>query len=393
MHKNTLVNITLAALLLVGFAGCSTTGGDIGGLFPAPKFLKGSIDNNIYTSKDNNFTIAVPHAQGSYEYKYMQVKEEYHNTYDYVSFGPAAFDQSIYRVEVVPRAPPGEARPSLDEVASKFLTQVEQMMQNAYGAEPAVIQNNKTQINGRNALYWQLKQVVPTGKLNSSNPVNLTHDIYVIDFGDAVGIVWAQIQAGAASSSGEKPLTPEQFASSLKIRQLVYNADQRITAGGVYTFAKYPVTVISPAALCNKPNLAVFDTDSSVDFGAPDRLWQTAGDYAVQVFPIPDTIKDQPSFVSETKKLYPPYMAKDRKTLGLSFKVTDVKELQVGGLPALQGIGVDEGKAVFVVTAVLQKSSVTLASVIYPISAGISPTDSIPWDCYNKFVASVHELD
>src|SRR5487761_596756 len=180
------IKIILAGLLFAWLAGCSTTGGDIGGLFPAPKFLKGSIENNVYTSKDKLFSIAIPHKQGSYEYKYMQVKEEYHNGYDYVSFGPAAFDQSIYRVEVVPRAPPGEARPSLNEAASKFLMQVEQMMQNAYGAQAVVTQSNKTQVNGRNALYWQLKQVVPAGKLNSSNPVTLTHDVYVIDFDDAV---------------------------------------------------------------------------------------------------------------------------------------------------------------------------------------------------------------
>jgi hypothetical protein len=120
MHKHTFINIALAASLLVLFAGCSTTGGDILGLFPAPKILKGSIDNNVYTSKDKLFSIAIPHKQGSYEYKYMQVKEEYTPHNDYVSFGPAAFDQSIFRVNFTMRATPGSLQPGFDDIAPKI---------------------------------------------------------------------------------------------------------------------------------------------------------------------------------------------------------------------------------------------------------------------------------
>jgi len=393
MHKHTFVNFALASLLFVGFAGCSTTGGDIGGLFPAPKFLKGSIENNVYTSKDKLFSIAIPHKQGSYEYKYMQVKEEYHNGYDYVSFGPAAFDQSIYRVEVVPRAPPGEARPSLNEAASKFLMQVEQMMQNAYGAQAVVTQSNKTQVNGRNALYWQLKQVVPAGKLNSSNPVTLTHDVYVIDFDDAVGIVWVQNQTGASSSPGEKSLTPEQFASSLKIKQVAYNADQRLTSAGVYHFAKYPVSVVSPAVLCNEPGLIAVEADSSVDFAASDHLWQTAGDFAVQLYARPEKLTGTGRFFDVSKKYFISYIPNDRKSLGVSLKLTSTKQTQVNGLPAVQAIGIEETQAVLVATSILTKSRIIVVSLLYPLKSGGTPESDFPWSCYAKFVASVNDQD
>jgi len=391
MHKHTFVNFALASLLFVGFAGCSTTGGDIGGLFPAPKFLKGSIDNNIYTSKGKLFTIAVPHAQDSYEYKYMKVKEEYTKNNDYVSFGGAAFDQSIYRVNVTMRATPGSMQPSFDTIAPELLSNSEQQIQKAYGTEPVVLQSSKIQINGQETYYWQLHQEVPAGVLISDRAVTVDHEIYVIDFKYAVALIW--VQSSMDSSAIKNGLIAKQFADSLTLLPPITPASQKITSDGMYRFSNHPVTVMSPAVLCGMQNSTVYDTSTSIDFVAPDFLWQIAGDYAVQVFPIPDTIKDQPSFVSETKKLYPPYMLNDRKALGLNFKLTDVKEMQVGGLPALQGIGMDEGKAIFVVTAVLQKSSVTLTSVIYPISAGASPVDSIPWDCYKKFVASVHELD
>lgn len=77
--------------------GCESTGGIIGGLFPAPKFLKGDITNNIYTSKEKKFSIQVPHKEGSYEYTYLNIKEQYNEHGTYISFGPAAFDKSIYR--------------------------------------------------------------------------------------------------------------------------------------------------------------------------------------------------------------------------------------------------------------------------------------------------------
>ncbi len=391
MRKHLFVTIALASLLLAGFAGCSTTGGDIGGLFPAPKFLKGSIDNNIYTSKDKLFTIAVPHVQDSYEYKYMKVKEEYINHNDYVSFGPAAFDQSIYRVNVTMRATLGSMQPNFDTIAPELLSGSEQQIQKTYGTEPVVVQSSKIQINGRETYYWQLHQEVPAGILMSDRAVTLDHKIYVIDFKYAVALVW--VQSSMDPSAIKNGLTAKQFADSLTLLLPTTPASSKITNDGMYRFSNHPVTVMSPAALCGTQGLIAYDSNTSVDFVAPDFLWQIAGDYALQVFPTPNTIKDQPSFVSETKKLYPPYMLNDRKTLGLNFKLTEVKELQIGGLPALQGIGVDEGKAVFVVTAVLQKSSVTLASVIYPIHAGTSPTDSIPWGCYQKFFESVHEME
>ena len=90
-------------VVLAALAGCATTGGDIGGLFPAPKFLKGTIRNNIYTTSDGSLSVAIPHKEGSYEYQYMQVKEQYSPQGDYISFGPAALDKSIYRVETSKR--------------------------------------------------------------------------------------------------------------------------------------------------------------------------------------------------------------------------------------------------------------------------------------------------
>ena len=214
-----------SGLLLAALAACASTGGTIGGLVPAPKILKGSIDNNVYTSKGGVFTVAVPHPQGSNEYTYMHVKEEYKDGYTYVSFGPAATDQSIYRVNLVMRTPPDSMRPSLDEAAPAILAVCEEKMQQVYGASAKLTSNGKTQMDGHDAYYWQLKQLVPAGKLVNNAPVTLIHDIYAIDLGSAVATVWVQSDAGAPATT--ERMTPILFAISLKLLPPVNDAPRK----------------------------------------------------------------------------------------------------------------------------------------------------------------------
>lgn len=212
MIKQRVVGGLFLSLLIGALAGCSSSGGDIGGLFPAPKFLKGSIDdNNIYTAQDKRFTVSVPHAQGTDDYRYMHVKEEYGPDEDYVSFGPGAVNQSIYRINFM-AAPAGKPLPDLDTVAPKALSFVEQQAQEAYGGAPTAGEGSKILVSGHNAYHWELKQAVPSGKL-ANVPVNLVHELYLIDFGGAMATIWVQTEVGGLNGGA---LTPEQFAESLK---------------------------------------------------------------------------------------------------------------------------------------------------------------------------------
>jgi hypothetical protein len=181
---------TAAAIVL---AGCATTGGTIGGLFPAPKFLKGEIKNNIYTARDKSFSVAVPHKDGSYEYTYMQVKEQYSEYGAYVSFGPAALDLNIYRVETGKRITPNSQALSFDEVAPKVVEGYKAQLQDSYGTAAQEVESRQETINGRKAHYWKLTQVVPAGKFTNNREAIFTHDIYVIDFQKCAVTVWVQI--------------------------------------------------------------------------------------------------------------------------------------------------------------------------------------------------------
>lgn len=191
--------------------GCSTTGGTIGGLFPAPMFLKGEIKDNTYTAQDNSFSVAVPHKYGSYEYTYMQVKEQYSEYGAYVSFGPAAFDQSIYRLETGKRVTPGSQNVKFDDVAPELVEGYKAQLENNYGSASQEVESRQETINGRKAYYWKLSQVVPAGKYFSNSTAIFTHDVYVIDVEKGAAIVWIQIPETTNNAAIEARAFAESF--------------------------------------------------------------------------------------------------------------------------------------------------------------------------------------
>jgi len=182
-----------AALMIVCLvlAGCETTGGTIGGLFPSPKFLKGEIKNGTYTAQDKSFSVAIPHKEGTEEYRHMQVKEQGNEFGAYVSFGPSALDQSIYRVEIARRIAAGSEKVQFDEVAPKIVEGFKAQLKSGYGSELKERAARQELLKGKKAYYYQFTQLVPAGKL-SNKPETLTHEAYVIDFGKGAAIVWVQ---------------------------------------------------------------------------------------------------------------------------------------------------------------------------------------------------------
>lgn len=207
--------VYMRAILLVVAAviisSCSTTGGTIGGLLPAPKFLKGEIKNDIYTAKDKSFSVAVPHKVGSYEYTYMQVKEQYSEYGAYVSFGPAAFNQSIYRVETGKRVMPESQDVKFDDFVTKIIEGYKAQLLKGYGTAPQEKESRQELIHGRKAYYSKLTQVIPAGKYYSNEATTFTHDVYVIDFEKGAAIVWVQVPEEA----GESAIQPRAFAESV----------------------------------------------------------------------------------------------------------------------------------------------------------------------------------
>lgn len=192
-----------------------------------PHAIEGHIKNNIYNAKNNLFSIAIPHKEGSYEFAYMQIKEEFHGDQGaYVSFGPAAFNQSIYRIGLYRI----DNEKNLDTITARLVKNFSLQLEQAYQTKLTLeTPYEKKTINGKGARYGTLTQKIPSGirfnqgKMEAIESI-YRHIIYVIDFGNFKALVWVQtpseqqldnsMKIAASISPG---ITPRAFAESLVI--------------------------------------------------------------------------------------------------------------------------------------------------------------------------------
>lgn len=179
----------------------------------ASTFTKGKIRGNIYTARDKSFSVAVPHKkEGLHEYSDKQIREELTEYGAYVSFGPAAFDESIYRVEIVKDSVSG-VKTDLDDIAPKLIEDYKTQLQKNYASAPRRTKSQQETINGKKAYYWELTQLVPVGKYASNKVITITHDVYILNFEKGAAIVWVLIPETAKKAA----IDSRAFAESVVI--------------------------------------------------------------------------------------------------------------------------------------------------------------------------------
>jgi len=209
--KGIAMNVTKIIIVFVfslSVVGCSSTGGIIGGLFPAPKFIKGKIENDVYTSKNEDFSVAIPHKDGTYEYTYMQIKEQYNKLGAYISFGPAAMDQSIYRLEIGKKLSLESKDVVFKDAVDAIIANYTQQLEAGYNSKLELVKKEKTTINGVPSYNISLKQSVQNQVLN--------HEILVLNYNSLAAAFWVQ-----TSSTGSKKASVNalQFAESFRVLQ------------------------------------------------------------------------------------------------------------------------------------------------------------------------------
>ena len=98
-----LIKKSVLIFLTYLLASCSSgTGGIIGGLVPAPKFLDGEVTDGIYASPENAFTVRTPYTEKEhYEWSYTQIHEVKDKNVIGIVFGPAAFDKNNYHAVLI----------------------------------------------------------------------------------------------------------------------------------------------------------------------------------------------------------------------------------------------------------------------------------------------------
>ena len=139
------------ALLL---AACSGTGGIIGGLVPAPKFLDGKVDKSTYYAPNNAFSVRLPHPPeqsnaDQYEWAYTKVHEINDGPIIAIVFGPAAFDRNLY-VAALARTP---MLPDKDAHVNQAFGNRVQFRTATYGQTYAEKARQRFELHGRPCYY------------------------------------------------------------------------------------------------------------------------------------------------------------------------------------------------------------------------------------------------
>lgn len=221
--RQILIPLTLTVVLALFFSGCQTTGGTSNGQLPAPKILEGKIEDNVYYAPDGSFTVRVPHDQGTYEYKYMAVKEQKDDLGPYVSFGPAAYDQSIYRIKIWKHLVPESASIPFEKSGHKALDYFKPSQEEAYGTPVEELAHGETIVNGRQALTWEFSQQVPSRMTpqGETAEMDLRHIAYAIDGPNAIAVIWVQATGWAAKPVSDDVLmgNVNKFIESFRFQE------------------------------------------------------------------------------------------------------------------------------------------------------------------------------
>jgi hypothetical protein len=137
-------------LWLFLLTGCSGTGGALGNLVPAPKFLNGNIDGSLYVAPDKAFSVRLPYSPtGSHmersEWRYAKVHEISDGPVVGVIFGPAALDLNLYHAVLIREPRSGDKDASTDDLFARKLSFREGSYQER--------SRQMVQINGRTSYY------------------------------------------------------------------------------------------------------------------------------------------------------------------------------------------------------------------------------------------------
>lgn len=164
----------------------------------------------------------------------------------------------------------------------------------------------------------------------------------------------------------------------------------KVDSDGMYQAKPQGIAVWAPKECI--PDIAIYSHDRSVDFVTNQSNWIANGQYTVKMAKIPKSVTNDVSFLRQIEPDAKDYVEeRPRDRLNLALK--EAGRLDVNGQVGYRVFAVSEGKMAFIATFVLQKSSITIASLTYPLQPGLDPKGAIPWSCYNKFVESVKHVD
>jgi predicted transcriptional regulator YdeE len=98
----------IAVVFILQVTGCSSTGGVVGGLVPAPKLTQGELSEGRYLAKDKSFSVDSPFEKESNAYTYMAIAEDFSLTENRLQFSSSVVPAEVYRVNIFKNVGPQE---------------------------------------------------------------------------------------------------------------------------------------------------------------------------------------------------------------------------------------------------------------------------------------------
>lgn len=180
----------------LGAVGCASTGGEIGGLLPAPKITKGTLKEGLYTAKDGSFSVMSPFPFGSYEYLYMKVEEHYTKGQTQIIFSSSPAPAEVYRIHTLSRVAADGFAPSPEFASQELLNAAISMFEEGYGT--ALNRDGQGFRAGGNLEFaWQsFIQEVPErrggfrDRYMAAQAMTVQHRAYQGSRGDELVFVW-----------------------------------------------------------------------------------------------------------------------------------------------------------------------------------------------------------
>ncbi len=163
----------------------------------------------------------------------------------------------------------------------------------------------------------------------------------------------------------------------------------RMGEDGIYRFADHPIEVRAPERCVL--DAYVYDSPQMVEFVTGRGYWEAGGRYAVHVFPLPGEVVDRASFDSRAERFFQKFLVGEPGQYRIKVEPVSQSALTIADRPALRAIAVEKGRAVFVATARMHTTRISVASVLYPLDGTEAVDAQIPWACYDRFVDSVRE--
>lgn len=205
----------LAFVVSLVAVGCSSTGGTIGGVIPAPKFTKGTLSAGRYTAKDKSFSVAVPFPPGSAGHAAMEIVEKPEAGGNLVAFSSSVHPGEVYRVTTF-----SDVKPA-NRLAETTVASYRKQLETSGGAPLRAEKANQELVDGMLAISHRYSQAIPARAADGAKSKGLVsiHSTHFLQRSTrAAFIAVSRRQDGSAANAEAGEARVGAFLKSFRLR-------------------------------------------------------------------------------------------------------------------------------------------------------------------------------